>query len=331
MTSTPDVGGAACCYLSDLSPKDKPWDRHKDQAQRMRDLLSGSILDRLAGRIEACSGFLEFGASVDGETGERAFKLKSARFCRVRQCPICQWRRSLMWISRFLKALPAITGDYPKARWLFLTLTVRNCELTELRATVKDMNAAWKRMALRKQFPAIGYVRSTEVTRGKDGSAHPHFHALLMVEPGYFQGGRYLSQQAWSQLWQQVLGVSYTPVVDVRRVKDGLPYGSSVQELGKPDPSGTIAAAVVETLKYSVKPDDLIGVGKEADKEWLIELMSQLHKTRAVALGGVIKHYLSEQEPEDLIGTDESELENDFSVWFGWREMVKRYAKVDRP
>ncbi|WP_170869787.1 protein rep, partial [Shigella sonnei] len=24
-------------------------------------------------------------------------RLREAHFCRVRHCPVCQWRRSLMW------------------------------------------------------------------------------------------------------------------------------------------------------------------------------------------------------------------------------------------
>ena len=39
------------------------------------------------------------------------------------------------------------------------------------------MNAAFQRMKVRKEFrPVQGWIRTTEVTRGSDGSAHPHFH-----------------------------------------------------------------------------------------------------------------------------------------------------------
>lgn len=231
-----------------------------------------------------------------------------------------------MWVARLLKALPGITQDYPKARWLMLTLTVRNCPVTELRSTLKEMGQAWKRLSERKDFPALGFVRSTEVTRGKDGSAHPHFHCLLMVNPGYFAGKNYLTQEKWTELWKQALRVSYTPIVDVRTVKAN-PKRSEGQMEGN---MGAIADGVLEVLKYSVKPEDLIGNGKEVDREWLLELTSQLHKTRAVSVGGVLRNYLSESEPEDLIGEDGTELidKND-SVWFGWRDLVKRYIKLE--
>ena len=85
--------------------------------------------------------------------------------------------------------------------------------------------------------------------------------------------------------------------------------------------------AVLETFKYSVKPSDLIGGGTEKDREWLVELTSQLHKTRAIALGGVFKQYLSEAEPEDLIGEDDDQEDQELSsIYFGWREILARYV-----
>ena len=110
------------------------------------------------------------------ETGETRLRLREAHFCRVRHCPVCQWRRSLMWQARFYQSLPKLVTEHPKARWLFLTLTVRNCPITELGETLTAMNAAWQRLKDRKEFrPVLGWVRTTEVTRGKDGSARPAF------------------------------------------------------------------------------------------------------------------------------------------------------------
>jgi hypothetical protein len=180
------------------------------------------------------------------------------------------------------------------------------------------MNKSWQRLAQRKGFPAIGFVRSTEVTRSKDGLAHPHFHALLLVSSSYF-GGQYLKQSEWRELWQSALRVDYLPVVNVKAVKP---------KKGESPDSG-IAIAILETLKYGVKEADLL-----ADSRWLIELTRQLHKTRAVAVGGVLKAFFSEEEPEDLIHVDEDEesevLNQDTNLWFGWREMIKKYIKIER-
>ena len=307
-------------YLTDVSPKDKPWDKHRFEADQVKDLYRGTVFDRYAERIDNCSGLLEFSFLVNPETAEIGLKLKTARFCRVRHCPVCQWRRSLVWRARFFQALPKIRKKYPTARFLFLTLTVRNCEVSELRLCLAHMNKSWERLIKRKQFPALGWLKSVEVTRSTNGTAHPHFHAILMVNPSYFSHG-YIPQAKWRELWEEALRADYTPVVNVKAVKPA--KGSSEDQV-----ADQLAKALCETLKYSVKPDDLV-----SDREWLLELTAQLHKTRAVSVGGVFKNFLSEEEPEDLIHVDESsdDLISDNSLWFGWREMLQRYLKNQAP
>jgi plasmid rolling circle replication initiator protein Rep len=294
--------------LSDLSPRDKPWDKHRTNVDRAAKHYVGSEFQNYAQRMSFCSELLDF-KLVPGEDAY-SLKLSSARFCRVRHCPVCQWRRSLMWKAKAYKVLPQIVDKYPKHRWLFVTLTQRNCKITELRQTLSDMNKGFKRLSELKAFPAVGWLRSTEVTRGKDGSAHPHFHCLLMVPASYF-GKNYLRQDEWVAMWKQSMRLDYNPVLDVQAVKSGSNPTSLVPEL----------------LKYCVKESDLV-----ADREWFLELTRQLHKMRAIATGGVLKEYLKvlEDEPEDLIGKDEeSEAIDEGHLFFGWKPKDKKYKLVN--
>lgn len=219
-----------------------------------------------------------------------------------------------MWRARFIQAVPKILATHSQARFLFLTLTVRNCAIEDLRATLKLMNKAWQRLSERKEFPAFGWVKAVEVTRGQDGTAHPHFHVMLMVQPSYFKKG-YLSQARWTELWQKSLRVDYTPLVNVKAVK---PRPGHEGDLG-----AGMTAGLLETLKYGVKESDLV-----ADREWLLELTRQLHKTRAVAVGGVLRDLIREDDPEDLIHSEEeaAELEETFStLYFRWRKQSQKY------
>lgn len=234
-------------YLSDLSERDKPWDVHRSQSEAVDRLYGAGGYQRYQERIEACSRALEFALIDDGEGGV-VFHLIAAKFCRVRFCPICQWRRSLMWRARFFRAIPEYLNDHPTRRPLFLTLTVRNCAIADLRATVDQMNVAFKRMTQRSNWPGTAWVKSLEVTRGADGSAHPHFHILMFVRPGYFTRD-YIKQADWRTYWQSCLRTSYLPVVNVKTVKS-----KDVQS----DAKSAIAVAILETLKYGVKPDDLV-------------------------------------------------------------------------
>lgn len=355
----------SCCqeYLSELSPRDKSWEVHKATSQKIAGLLYGTIRDRLADKIHGCAGYLTFNWATNPETGETRLKLKVAFFCKNRLCITCQWRKSLMWTGRFLAAMPVIIRDYPAARFIFLTLTVKNCELSELRSQLVWMNKAWQKLTQRKIFPAIGFVKSMEVTRNWDvyykGSyqgrlggktlekwktdhkgyklselvlqatteVHPHFHALLMVPPGYFAGHSYLNHDDWVELWQSCLRVDYTPKVNVKAVKPNKRWQAEGQE--QLPAEQLLAGAVVETVKYSVKASDLIGQGTEDDRQWLLQLAKELEHTKAIALGGIFKKYLSEAEPENLVGeNDDAEDVTESEVYFGWREPVQKYLKL---
>jgi plasmid rolling circle replication initiator protein Rep len=320
MLASKKTGGGNSWFLSDLSPDDKPWDIHRAQSDEIAKIYDSIGYDGYAKRIGECAQLLTYALKATDD-GEVKLKLREARFCRVRHCLVCQWRRSLMWRARFFKALPEIQAKYPTGRWIFLTLTVSNCELFELRQTLTWMNAAWQRLIQRKVFPALGFVKSVEVTRSPDGTAHPHFHCLMLVPAGYFGKG-YITQAEWANLWQSCLKTDYTPVVDIRAVK---PKKTPLN--AKPDPlNKAMAQAVCETLKYSVKPGDLL-----ADPKWLDELTKQLQKTRAISIGGCLKEFFSEDDPEDLINgeiEEEEKSEDDSLLLFDWSAIVRRYKKV---
>jgi plasmid rolling circle replication initiator protein Rep len=333
------TGESVPVFLIDLLPIDekkskkgkKPkqnWDTRKDYTVQVADLLnkSGFKERKLSARIYQCANVLNF-AWV-----ESTLKFKAAWFCRVRTCPICQWRRSQMLLARFFEAYPRIKNDYPTVRYVFLTLTVKNCPVNELRATVQHMGKAWDRLAKRKAFPAIGFVRSLEVTKETDtydkktkqlihkarpNYAHPHFHILLALKPSYFVGRNYLSTEKWSELWQDSLKVDYKPVCDIRIVK-----ASKFDSNETDSDIDGIKAAIVEVIKYTVKPSDMVHSG-----DFLTALVEQLHKLRAVTFGGIFKDYLAEVKECELDG-DTPEQDDNEGLYFGWRSAVKRYQQL---
>jgi plasmid rolling circle replication initiator protein Rep len=314
--------------LTDYSVKDAPWDVHRGESDDVGGIYATAVeFERYAARMADCGGVLRFGWVTTPATGETALRLREAHFCRVRNCPVCQWRRSLMWQARFYQSLPKIIEEQPKARWLFLTLTVRNCPIGELAETLTAMNAGWKRLIERREFrPVLGWVRTTEVTRGQDGSAHPHFHALVMVPPSWFRGQTYVKQARWVELWADCMRLDYVPVVDVRAVKAIPPEAgqTSLDAMGQ-----ALQRAIAETLKYSVKPSDMT-----ADADWFLELTRQTHKRRFVATGGALKNVLRVDEETDadfVMADGQAEGEDDGSrLAFNWRETERRYRRAPK-
>ncbi len=312
-------------YLTDYSPKDKPWDTHRALTDDVAAIYARAAeFEFYSIRMQSCSGILRFAWELDRETGELRLRLREARFCRVRHCPVCQWRRTLMWLSRFYEALPEVQARYPTARWLFLTLTVRNCPISELRETLRDMNAAWHRLIARKEFrPVLGWIRTTEVTRGADGSAHPHFHVLMMVPSSMVSGKLYVKHARWVEMWRDCLRADYVPVVDIRTVKDKAPKGEA------DDQAAALRKAAAETLKYAVKPADMV-----ADPEWFLEMTKQVHRLRYIATGGVLKDVLrvDDETDADLAladGPAEGE-DNGSRLAFNWRRSERRYRRFPK-
>ena len=318
VNDTPYVPSSKDTPLTDYSARDKPWDIHRSEAQDVQAIYErAEEFERYAERISDCSGVLRFGQHIDQETGEIGLKLREAQFCRVRNCPVCQWRRSLMWQARFYQALPALEKEHPKARWLFLTLTVPNCPVNELRSTLQGMNKAWQRLIKRKEFkPVLGFIRTTEVTHGRDGSAHPHFHALLLVPSWYFSGAAYVKQDRWLELWRECIRHDLIMLLDIRTVKS----------LNKDDPKTGLQRAAAETLKYSVKPADMVN-----HPDWFLEMTRQVHKLRFMATGGVLKDVLRQEDEsnQDLIVADDvaEQLDDGSRLAFSYRPSDRRYRR----
>jgi plasmid rolling circle replication initiator protein Rep len=295
--------------LADLSDRDQVWDKHRNNADKVSNHYRGNKqFGKYSERIDFCSQLLDFRLVPEPDEGLLRLKLSASRFCRVRTCPVCQWRRSLMWKAKAYQALPRVVKDFPKHRWLFLTLTVKNCPVEELRATLTHLNKSFVRLTKLKDWPADGWIKSVEVTRGRDGNAHPHLHALLMVSASYF-GAAYVSQARWVEMWRSSARLDYNPQTHVKAIAK---HHSPTQ-------------IIPEILKYQVKESDLV-----ANCEWFLELTKQLHKTRAVAVGGVLRGYMKELEcePDDLIGnTNEGEVDEGH-LYFGWKRKQKKYRLI---
>ena len=121
------------------------------------------FLDELsrAHRVENCGSFLEFGLAGD------EWKLHKANFCRDRLCPLCNWRRSM----KIFAQTSAIMDELQKQgfRFLFLTLTVRNCEFHELEQNVSALIEGYKKLYRKKDFKKVicGSFRTLEITINK--------------------------------------------------------------------------------------------------------------------------------------------------------------------
>lgn len=306
-------------FLADNGPRDAKWDLHRSNTQSIEALYSkDSDYKSQSKKMHSCSQILAFSKSKNEITGKDSLKLRSGMFCQLRHCPVCGWRRQLNNFRKAMQKLPEIQAEHG-GRWIFLTLTVKNPPMHQLRDTLKQMTAAWTKIIKRKSFPAMGYVRATEITKGDDGRPHPHFHILLHVSNSYFKGFNYWSKDKWANAWQDVMKLDYSPITDVRIIKPKKGYEGTE--------NAAIIAAAAETIKYAVKVEDMM-----SDANFLYGITDALHNLRFIGTGGTCQGLLKDEATDaELIGDDDDSkdiaLEEQPSVFYGWSRDVRKYKK----
>ena len=306
--------------------KDNNWKERKESNLKLADSYKRLGFKKYY-RVVDCSTFLEFGVTKSSN-----LKLLKANFCKVRLCPMCAWRRSLKIFGQVSKVMDLVEKNY-NYKYLFLTLTVKNCYGEDLKDTLDLMTYSFNKLSERKAFKQAvkGYFRSLEITYNKkDNTYHPHFHLILAVNESYFKDTRiYLTQNDWTNLWKESLKVDYTPVVDVRRVK------SKNKDFGK---------VIAETAKYTVKADDYLikdedgKIDEELTDNVVKTLDKALHRKRLVSFGFIFKEIhkmlkLDDTEDGSLENTDnEDELRDDLTdiiLRYQWNIGIKNYKLVE--
>ena len=265
------------------------FSEHKLQSNDIYFKFYNTGFKNEAEKIKQCGNYLEFALKEHQITKDSKKKLAGANFCKNRFCPMCSWRR-IRNITGQLKDAFSVIQEKQKIATLFLTLTVSNPDVKDLKSTIAKMNKAFNEMTRTKAFnnAVLGYFKSIEILGDKTpkGQAHPHFHILLVVDSKYFSSRNYLNKAEWTEMWRKALRVDYTPVVDVRRIKS------------KNENFSDIDSAIIETVKYSVKHSDLV---KRSNEDFYY-LYTQTKNLRFISAGGILKEHLNLIKiDEDLI------------------------------
>lgn len=264
-------------------------------------------------RLVACARWLEFALPPEAE--DKRYKVVKTSSCHVRLCPVCQWRRSLNTFRNLAQvySAPELAGR----KHLFVTLTQRNVPGEQLGEEIKRISDAYTAMLRRKPLKDIveGYTRTIEITMAKDGTFHPHIHAIWTVA-GSYGSKKYISQNNLCLEWQKALKTDYKPVCHLQMIKnmDG--------------------KSVAEVAKYSVKPADYITDRIENTAKIISILDPALDGKRFVSFGGIIKTIktnLFKLQNLEEIETDTitaAEWENWERVLYEWHFSSGKYRKI---
>lgn len=317
------------------SGRKQPWAQHRSEAEIL-SVAYADIDPAKMDRLLACAPRLTFRQPVNGNEG---MKLDTAWFCRVRLCPICQWRRSLKVYGQMAEIVKVANAQAPGGNgygWIMLTLTVKNVQGSQLSRMIDEIGKAWGRLVKVKEWKKIvlGTMRSLEVTHNADERSpsfdtyHPHLHVLICVRRSYFSGKDYLNQAKWTELWKAAARLNYTPQVNVKRIGN---RDMSTEEIVKD---------IAEVTKYATKPSDYITASDVDLMERTVSVLDKaLHKRRLVAWTGNLKEIraklqLDDVEDGDLIHTaskEQEEEEDHMLLTYSWlRERRNYFLEVEK-
>ena len=291
------------------SGKERPWNDKKRMSLKTASLFEEATLLKKAERMSGCGDFLTFKQTNEG------LKLNQAFFCKVRLCPMCNWRRSLK-LTYENKRIVEVANSRQKLRWLFLTLTVKNCEGDELEDTIKAMMEGYHRLMKYKRVDdeIEGWFRALEITKNNDDDTyHPHFHILIAVKPMYFaRKNKYIPQEEWTSLWKKAMKLDYVPIVHVQAVKakkTKKDFEEIVKDIQRAiSDEQAVQKAILEASKYTVKDTDLFTGTEAQNVETVFTLDGAMANKRLVAWGKSLKKIRDElrlaDKEDDLINID---------------------------
>lgn len=290
-----------------------PWVERRRKAVQLAEIYAHAGYDEFAARAGTCATSLQFDVWLNGER-----RLKAANFCQLRLCPMCTARRAHRAAYKLSQVMDTVEREQG-CRYIFLTLTVQNCTGADLGAALGHLTKSWYRLmdqtAIERAFG--GWYRAIEITRNaKDGTYHPHIHAICAVLPEYFAPGSplYITQKGWRERWQQAARLDYDPSVRVQVAK-----GKNGETAGR--------AAVLEAAKYATKDTEYIDPHLSLDQAAaiVVDYTKALHRRRLTAFGGWLKEAARRLDAErlednaDLVHLEDEQIREDLA------DMIETY------
>lgn len=254
-----------------LTEEKQRWEKEKKKKQQVIKkcrATNDKQLRRYATRMENCSTVMK---TITNHNGHKT--IQSQNLCRVRICPVCAWRKTSKQIAINYPTLSNIKELYPDAVFLFLTVTVKNCDINKVRTSTYKIRDGWRKiwLKLKKKYGALGYLMTMEIGRAENGHAHPHAHIVLMLQSQSKQTG-FLNIAFWGKVFQLVFDVPYTPQTDIKIVDK------------------------LKNLNYYMSKSDLHSNKLLNDSDFLFGYLANTRKLRSFSSGGLIKSLVAQSK-----------------------------------
>jgi len=326
----------------------RPMGRHDDT--RDVALRMANCAERLALAIE------------QQDSGKLKAWIEQGFFCSARLCPICEARRSRAWRARVLRGLVLCHQAHPKHAALFLTLTVKNCPVPELRPTLDAMTKGWDRFKRCSFFPTNLWLRRTEITLGRPAygddlpvapqrhhpaAEHDNSGGLPADEPAKTWAA---AQRKWAGItpWAHphfhcllMVPPSYWHKTYVSQAQWQSQWATAMRLDYAPvvdvrraysnrevdNPLADISAAGVEAAKYISKAQDILSMGEN-----VCEFHRQIQNVRMRAVSAELSKFIKagEVSHQEMLDTDEIQAAESplLRTIVAWDQSISSYTPV---
>ena len=259
----------------EFQTKFQPKKKHSKKLSRCYKRIG---LEKRAKRVSDCGDYMEYSVFNDDTA-----RLTFCNFCKDMLCPMCAWRKELKMFDQVSKIVEVLQAQ--KYNFVFVTLTVRNCENSSeaLKDVIDEFNKAYTKLTRLQWYKrnVKGAFRAIEVTYNSvNDTLHPHIHLIWVVPKGYFQSDDYLKQSKLCDMWKNALGVDYTPICDIRAVT-----GKKMTKKGK-IVSYDLKSAVAEVCKYAIKSTDYLNNSDEVNDKIIDALIGAISRRRLFCFYG---------------------------------------------
>ena len=127
------------------SGKDRQWKERKLNNINLAKAFE-ELEYKISENVFSCAEILRYKQQADG-----SLKLYQTWFCKNKLCPICNWRRAMKYSYQTSLIVDEAIKRFPKGRFLFLTLTVKNVVGEELNQAMSEMTKAFNRLTRYKK------------------------------------------------------------------------------------------------------------------------------------------------------------------------------------
>ena len=223
--------------------------------------------------------------------------------------------------AKFMNNSQLIINEYPKHTWHFVTLTTKNCHVSNLRNAINTLNSSFQRLIRGDKFSRYfkqnqieygnaGYFKSIEISmcENDDMMCRPHIHILFHLPPSFYYPVNYISLKKLEELWKTALSCNipsdYEPSVDKKKIDHEI---SDIACVGS----------------YIVKHE----INLSKNKEFTVLYIENIRRARLISKAGTLRDITKDNKSsKDIKTKDDINIEDDIKT-FKYDVLSSKYLR----